>query len=1031
MLLLWGLAGGILVFHPDEAAAQAKDLPALRVDPQLLGLPPVKREAPPAPEARPAPDAKATQPGAAEVKPVDKAVVEQRPMPESQAKSPGKPEAPAAQPASPAPASTAASAPAQAAAPSSAAAPAVSAAVPASTAAPSVPTRPAPVAAPLAPATKPAVSAPVARDDKPTGNVKSLTALRVDPALLGLPPSAAAAVAAAPLPPSIPERHLPPQVAPTGPRDEEEVPDVGVELALRASKQMAPPETGSNVPLPVFLSSHRLSGAVDRELVAEGEAELRRAGTALSADRLTYWPIEDEIEAEGSVRLEQGDALISGPKMRLRIEDQFGYVDQPSYSLKREPKPVQLTPGAPTPLYAQAKAPSTTGAQAAVPWITGMPVATVKANKDATRMPQTATLIHGQAERMDFEGENHYRLTKATMTTCSPGEEDWYIKADELKLDYDREVGEGAEGTVYFLNTPILYSPWLSFSLNNQRKSGFLAPSYASSTVSGVELTLPYYWNIAPNMDDTVTARYIGKRGLQLGNEFRYLDRALGGLYRGELRTEWLPDDNVLGKDRYGISWRHTQTSAYGLGASVNYNKVSDDTYFTELASRSAITSTTQLLQQGILTYGGGWWGASANFQQYQTLQPDAKNPVLEQYRMLPQLTFNARKPDFFNTDSSFLGQYTSFTKPDQIINGTRVSSPDGQRFVLYPQVALPYVQPGWYVTPKFGVNYRSYSLSNVDAGIPTSQDVTLPVFSVDSGMTFERTHEFFGRSYTQTLEPRLYYVYVPYKNQDQIPIFDTALADFNFAQIFSENQFSGWDRFSNANQLTAGLTTRLLDPATGAETLRAMVGQRYYFERNRVGMPNTVVTTSSEDNWRKSDFLAAFSGRILQHLYADVALQYNPSDAEMARYSVGARYQPEPGKVFNAAYRFNRDKTAPVDQVDLSAQWPIYGRWYGVGRFNYSFKDDGTVLTTGGTQSGRMVEGIAGLEYNGGCWVVRAVVRRQALTADKESTAFYVQLELNDLARIGSNPLSLLSRSIQGYGLVNQSYGDPDAGIE
>jgi LPS-assembly protein len=631
----------------------------------------------------------------------------------------------------------------------------------------------------------------------------------------------------------------------------------------------------------------------------------------------------------------------------------------------------------------------------------------------------TTTEARGEAERIHFEGEDKYRLLNNTFTTCPVDNDAWYVRTSELRLDYEREVGEGDNATVYFKDVPFLYSPWMSFPLNNERKSGFLAPSFGTNSDNGIEFEQPYYWNIAPNMDATISPRAMSKRGLQVNNEFRYLNTALGGVYSGVLKAEYLPNDRLRdGDKRHAFSLAHEQTTARGFSGTINYSKVSDDDYYTDLSSDIASTSQTQLLQQGVLNYGSGWWSASVNFQQYQTLQPDRDNPVMEQYRMLPQITFNARKPDFHGTDINFLGQYTRFSIEERTQYGTVF--PDGNRTVLYPQISLPYVATGWYVTPKFGVNYRAYSLSGQVAGSPGSISVALPVFSVDSGMTFERSSRWFGRDYTQTLEPRLYYLNIPYKDQSDIPLFDTALADFNFAQIFSENQFSGWDRVNNANQLTAALTSRLIEPETGSEIMRATIGQRFHFSRNKVALSGTPISQDGE-KWNRSDFLAGFSGQILPKVYADAAWQFDPSDRRSERYSAGMRYQPEPGKVLNFAYRYNRETTSPVNQVDISGQWPLTGRWHGVGRLNYSFKDDGTVLSTGG-QGGRIIESIAGLEYNGGCWILRGVVRRKALTSADASTSFYVQLELSGLGRIGSNPLSLLKRNIQGYGLIGNN---------
>ncbi|MGP1609469.1 MAG: LPS-assembly protein LptD, partial [Burkholderiales bacterium] len=446
--------------------------------------------------------------------------------------------------------------------------------------------------------------------------------------------------------------------------------------------------------------------------------------------------------------------------------------------------------------------------------------ASINTVTEKSKTVRTATEARGEAERIEFEGVNQIRLKSSTYTTCQPGNDDWYARTSELKLDYDREVAEGTNGTVYFLGVPILYTPWLSFSLNNERKSGFLSPTFGSTSKSGLELTLPYYWNIAPDMDATISPRVLSKRGIQLNTELRYLASS----YRGEAHVELLQNDKGHnGEDRYGLSLVHTQSFANGLSAAINYNRVSDNNYFTDLSSRVANTSQTQLLQQGVLGYGTEWWNVTANAQSYQTLQPDPKNRVGAPYRMLPQITLNARQPDLYRTDTSFLGQYTSFVHPDSTMD-------EGQRTVLYPQVALPYITPGWYVTPKLGIHASQYSLTRRAPGSvgPESISRTLPVFSVDSGMTFERPSNWFSRDYTQTLEPRLFYVNVPYRDQSKIPIFDSGLAQFNFAQIFSENQFAGQDRISDANQLTAAVTSRLIDPASGNEIMRAMFGQRF-----------------------------------------------------------------------------------------------------------------------------------------------------------------------------------------------------------
>jgi LPS-assembly protein len=369
----------------------------------------------------------------------------------------------------------------------------------------------------------------------------------------------------------------------------------------------------------------------------------------------------------------------------------------------------------------------------------------------------------------------------------------------------------------------------------------------------------------------------------------------------------------------------------------------------------------------------------------------------------MPQITVNARQPDFYSTDSAFFGQYTDFVRPD-------ASTVEGQRTVMQPQISIPYVTPGWYVTPRLGVNVTHYALSYPGSAnvLPTSINRNLPIFSVDSGMTFERPSNWFGRDYTQTLEPRLYYLNIPYEDQNDIPIFDTALADFNFAQIFADNQFSGWDRINNANQLTAALSSRLIDPASGSEIMRGMIGQRLYFTDDKVALPGA---TTRE--WGRSDFLAGFTGQVLPRVYADAALQYDVDNQQTDRFSIGTRYFPAAGKLVNASYSYNPQAVTPIKQVDISGQWPINGRLQAVGRYNYSFLQK------------QPIEIIGGLEYNAGCWVVRVVGQRLQTTEADATTRAFVQLELSDFSRLGSSPINLLQRRIPGYGVANQPQTD------
>jgi len=608
----------------------------------------------------------------------------------------------------------------------------------------------------------------------------------------------------------------------------------------------------------------------------------------------------------------------------------------------------------------------------------------------------------GDAERIEFEGEGQYRLKQATYSTCPAGNRDWYAEVGELKLDYHRAEGEGKDGKVYFQGVPILYSPWLSFSLDNERKSGLLSPSFGSTSRGGVEFMLPWYWNIAPNMDATIAPRVMTKRGTQWNTDVRYLDHK----YSGESHIDYLPDDRLEHKNRYAYAIQHRQQFAYGFTGALSLNGVSDGTYFSDMSKPATGLAQGSQLRQAQLSYSGGWWGASMIAQRYQVLQDPSLPPVTEPYRRLPQINLSATRHDLpLGSTASFSGELVKFGHPTNVI---------GQRNTYYPQISLPLQTAFMQVTPKLGVNFTRYQLERQAAGTPSSLSRSVPIFSLDGSLVFERDTDLFGRNLIQTLEPRLYYLYVPQRDQTQIPVFDTGVADFSFSQIFAENRYSGGDRIADANQLTAAVTSRIIDPASGAELARALIGQRYYFTTQHVTLP-AVGTNPAEvaRTGRSADVLAALSGAVLPHTYVDAGWQYNPRDARTERLNLGGRYQPQIGKVLNAGYRYTRDL---LGQIDVSAQWPLAGGWHAVGHYNYSNKDR------------RMIEGVGGFEYDGGCWIARVVVQRIATLTQQATTSLFLQLELNGFSRIGSNPLDILKRNVPGYGLVNQPVGEPGA---
>ncbi|MDR1888517.1 MAG: LPS-assembly protein LptD [Zoogloeaceae bacterium] len=726
---------------------------------------------------------------------------------------------------------------------------------------------------------------------------------------------------------------------------------------------------------PAFLTADKMGGQTDEVSHAEGHVELRTVDGLLFADKLDYYPLEDEVRATGNVRLLQEGAEVSGPYLQLKMTDQVGYFEEARYKISR--------------MMENSNNDQNVSPMLAAP---------------LPELPLRMSTGYGQAKRINFEGENQFRLKGGTYSTCAPDEQtrqDWYAKSSDIKLDYDRNEGVSRNATVYFKDVPILYAPYLSFSLNNQRKSGVLAPTFSSSTRTGLDLSIPYYWNIAPNYDATLTPRIMSKRGLQMGAEVRYMDHYANS----EARVEYLANDNQYGGNRYAYELKHQQNLGGGFSAYLDWNGVSDDNYFTDLSSRVVQTSQRQLTRHFQLDYSRDWVSASLRTLRYQTLNPsDEKNYHLEHpYFLEPQLTLNVHPMAWKGLEFQAQGQYTDFTHP---------TLEEGKRTVFYPQVSLPFIRPGYYITPKFGLHMSRYQLDQRAANMPESLSRNLPIFSLDMGMTFERETTLLGNRWTQTLEPRLYYLNIPYRDQSRYPVFDSGLADFNFGQIFSENRFSGYDRINNARQLTAALTTRLIDPETGGERARAMVGQRYYFRDLKVGLQGE---TLYHDKY--SDFLVALSGQVAPHTYVDTAAEYNFKHATTERATLAARYQPDYGKVISIAYRYNRgvnwstrmQNVESMEQIDIAGQWRLSNRWYAVGRYNYAF------------DSSRLVEGIAGLEYNAGCWVARAVVQRLETTAGDPNTSMFFQLELNDFGQIGSNPIQMLRRSVPGYSKINE----------
>ncbi len=703
-------------------------------------------------------------------------------------------------------------------------------------------------------------------------------------------------------------------------------------IPLRLDRRLAPPPPKIERDAVRFLSADRITAEDASKVTATGNVSIRQRGAAIFSDRLDYDSETDVAVATGNVRLERSGDTVTGPRLLYRIDEGTGEMERPVFELPRS-----------------------------------------EDRRHAAR---------GSAEHAFLEGEQKSRFVRAEYTTCPVPRDDWVLKVSELAIDGKSQEGTAWNSAAYFLGVPILYSPWLSFPINNARKTGFLAPTLGSSGRGGFEFALPWYWNIATDQDATITPKLFSKRGLQVGGEYRYLRPT----YSGQADVEFLPNDALTGTDRYFVAIKHSQRLPFGLSLAVNAQKVSDDNYFRDLSTRVSSTSQTNLPRDVILGYSDDVWTATARAIAYQTLQ-DPLAPVVQPYRQVPQFFVTGLKQNVYGVDALLAGELTSYTHPTLV---------NGQRLIVYPQVSLPLRQEWGYVTPKAGFHYTNYSISANDTGY---QDATrsVPMGSVDAGLYFDRPWEIAGRSYYQTLEPRLFYVYVPFRDQSKLPNFSTAQVDFGTNTLFRENRFIGGDRVGDANQLSVAVTSRLVEPDSGLERLKATLGQIYYFEPQKV----TLDPATPPNDGSKSDLLALVSGQVTPTFAIDGSLQYDAGGNRAKQFDVAARYSPQPGRVLNAAYRFTRDA---VKQVDVAGQWPVTPALSVVGRWNWSLQDR------------KLIEGLVGFEYNAGCWELRAVAHRFITATQQVSTSFQIQLELSGLSRIGISPLETLRQNISGY---------------
>ena len=726
------------------------------------------------------------------------------------------------------------------------------------------------------------------------------------------------------------------------------------------------------------------------DMVIDGEAELRRPGLSIHADRVEFDQARNRARAEGHVHINRNGNAFEGPRVELQVDSFMGRLESPVYHL-----------------------------------------------------PNGG---HGDAQSANFLDPERTVIERARYTTCraTPGPEwlpEWFLQTTRLRTDSVEDLGEAEGVSLHFkgLSTPEL--PGVSFGLSTQRQSGLLAPVVGVDSVNGVDLQQPMYWNIAPNRDATLTTRLMSRRGVGVEGEFRYLENDYGG----QARLNWMPTDTLRQTQRWGLSAQHTgqfdASLSQPLGLSWALNRVSDDNYWRDFP-RTGTTTNLALTQRllpsnGTLSWSQDNLAMQLRVQQWQTLQDVTSGSYIKPpYDKAPQLSLRyAGLPSSQGLDWSVIADTTRFVADYSRLPAMYGTPFNGDRSYVQTQVSQTWSRPWGFLTPKVQLHATRYQFQTPLADGSNSFNRVLPTFSLDSGLTFERDTQWFGRALSQTLEPRLFYSRTPYADQSTLPLYDTGLTDFNLSTIYSENPYVGQDRIVDNNALTLGVNTRFFDSTSGAELLRLGIAQRVRFADQRVTLnPNMVGDTKG-----MSDLLMGVSSRWSEKLAFDGAVQINADTHEVRRSTLQTRYTPGPYRLINAAYRLNRGVNGLTDTselVDVGWQWPLsdlnWGartddsavrqggqglgadRWYSVGRTNYSLKDR------------KMVDTLIGFEYDAGCWIGRVVFERLQSTVTMATTRLMFQLELVGFGRVGVSPLDSLRNNIPRYQFLRDSSSTP-----
>ena len=591
---------------------------------------------------------------------------------------------------------------------------------------------------------------------------------------------------------------------------------------------------------------------------------------------------------------------------------------------------------------------------------------------------------NGTADRASMQ-DGTGQLKNAEFSTCPVNQKQWRFRAAQIDIDQESGKGVARNAKLELGGVPVLWLPYLRFPTDDSRASGFLMPALGQDSLNGLDFSIPYYFNLAPNYDATLVPRYLSNRGFEIGGEFRYLmDRSAG-----QLEATYLPDDDIRGIDRYLLSWQDFTPINRSWFFDSDLNTVSDINYFSDLGTSIEETSTALLKSEMGVHGRGKYWNLDLSVSSWEIANPI--QPVdTKPFSRLPSLSVFAGKPLKPWLDVGIYAEAVSFNH-EELENGNRLD--------VIAYVRTPVKGEFWYATPSFSWRQTEYLLGD-DLGILSGgENISrgLPIISFDAGASFERITSIGEASFIQTLEPRLYYLYVPYVDQDNIPVFDTRELTFMWSSLFRENRFGGADRQTDANQMTFALVSRFLSTETGKERLNLSLGRTVYFVDPRVVLPLEPPPQGSGSDW-----VADASIRLSDQWQIGITQQWDPSTNSTDLSSVRGDWSMPNGLQIGASYRYRRDF---VEQTNVAFVLPVNANWRILGRWDYSIRDN------------QRLESLLGFEWRSCCMGLKFYVADYVRSFNEPNNlSFFIQLDFNGIGNIGGQPKLFDENGILAY---------------